>query len=116
MIETDWKILYVDSIYGDLETYDPRLDRKHFEIWNEWHILITFTIGDDRGGCQYILWVCSKEYAYKHAPMFGRYLLIVDDWDMEDIIYRVNLIIDDCVKRATTDEQVVNNLSKYMFW
>ncbi|MGH1601753.1 Imm8 family immunity protein [Campylobacter majalis] len=110
----EFRILNMDSTYGDLNYYDPRLDPHNFEVWNEWEVLITFTIGYDQGGHLYDLYVCSKEWVDKYMPMWGKFLLIVPDWDIKEIIHQVNLIIKECT--ADTPEKTFKNLSRYMFW
>ena len=100
--------------YSADENYDPRLDHRNFQIWNEWCVSVNARIGDDNGVNLYRFEVCSPEYICKYAPMWGRALFIIPDWDVEEIVFRVNEIIDK--SNAETIETTIQNLDRYMGW
>ena len=110
----EFKILSIDSGSRDLETYDPRLDPQKFEVWNEWCVDITVGIGDNHGADFFYFNVCSKEWVNKYLPLWDKYLLIVDDWDMKEIISQINLLIKECTE--DTWEKTAKKLSKFMMW
>ncbi|MBR1374896.1 MAG: hypothetical protein IJ566_02295 [Cardiobacteriaceae bacterium] len=116
-----FKIFSYRSIYGDLATYDPRLDPHRFEIYNEWLVPIGFTIGsNEKDDHCFELQVCSAEFIARHTPTWGRFRLILADWDLEEIIYSVEEIIKECCEIINEQhipaEQVYKNLSRYMEW
>ena len=110
------KVVFYDfAPYSVDENYDPRLDHRNFQIWNEWCVSVNVGIGSKLTSYHlYRFEVCSPEYICKYAPTWGRSLLIIPDWDIEDINFRVEEAIKKC--SAKTLEETFQNLDRYMDW
>ncbi|MBR1375556.1 MAG: hypothetical protein IJ566_05695 [Cardiobacteriaceae bacterium] len=108
-------VCYDFAPYSVDENYDPRLDHRNFPVWNEWCVSVNVGIGFQLHSHNlYRFEVCSPEYICKYAPTWGRALLIIPDWDIEEILFRVHEIVKQC--SAETLEQLYQNLDRYMDW
>lgn len=97
----------------DFDSFAPDI-RDNFCVW------LTLLIGPSNleGGHDYNLGVCSPKWLYhniqNYGPMWGRHLLIVEDFDSVKIRRKIDDIILHCTRETFEETSIV--IGRYFLW
>lgn len=110
-MKTLLKAIWIDSAEFDLESYVP-VEVDNFSLWLELRIGPELQDGADN----FRLFVCTPSWLKNDggSSFWGRFVLIVQVYDLEKIKAEIQCCIDQC--DGASWAEVSRNLSKYFAW
>ena len=90
------------------------------EIPNNFHVLVYMSIGpdDQNGGHDYSLGICTPTWLdhniQNDGPIWGRHLLVVNIFDVDEILASIKKIITQCERADWAETSVI--LSRFFAW